>query len=178
MPLSKVEELTNIFINRGYLTPVRSLLPRLEFCEGSELFIMTALYRLWTGAQFYTCWALCNISFSDVCTFFYTYLHVMHDMWEKCIALLTNITELQRIAKYYEAAGLPGCCRSMNVVHVKWSSCATGNCNRAKGKMGYFSLAFQCITNFNCRVLAIYGPQFGMRNDKEIIKDDPNVHYI
>ena len=102
----------------------------------------------------------------------------MHDMWEKCIALLTNITELQRIAKYYEAAGLPGCCRSMNVVHVKWSSCATGNCNRAKGKMGYFSLAFQCITNFNCRVLAIYGPQFGMRNDKEIIKDDPNVHYI
>ena len=43
---------------------------------------------------------------------------------------------------------------------------------------GYPSLAFQCVTDFNCRILAVYGPQFGRRNDKEIVKDDPNVHYV
>ena len=58
------------------------------------------------------------------------------------------------------------------------NSCPTGNHNRAKGKGGYPSLAFQCVTDFNCRILAVYGPQFGMRNDKEIVKDDPNVHYV
>jgi hypothetical protein len=26
--------------------------------------------------------------------------------------------------------------------------------------------------------LAVYGPQFGTRNDKEIVKDDPNVNHV
>ena len=46
MPLSKVEDLTDYFIIRGYLKPARSLKRRAEFRERSELFIMTALYRL------------------------------------------------------------------------------------------------------------------------------------
>jgi hypothetical protein len=45
-------------------------------------------------------------------------------------------------------------------------------------KGGYPILAFQCVTDFNRRILAVYGPQFGTRNDKEIVKDDPNVHYV
>ncbi len=64
------------------------------------------------------------------------------------------------------------------MVHVKWSSCPTGNHNRAKGKTGYPSLGFQCITDFNRRVCAVYGPQFGTRNDKEIVKDNHNFHYV
>ena len=52
MPLSKIEELTDIFINREYIKPARSLMYRAEFCERLELFIMTALYRLGTGASF------------------------------------------------------------------------------------------------------------------------------
>ncbi len=137
---------------------------------------MTALYRLRTGASFRTCQAFCNISTSEVCLFFDTFLHAMHEMHEEFIFMPTNITELCRVSKYYKKAGLPGCCGLMDVVHVKRSSCPTGNHNRTKGKGGYPSLAFQCITNFNRRILAIYGPQFGTRNDKEIVKDDPNVH--
>jgi hypothetical protein len=90
----------------------------------------------------------------------------------------TNITQLRRITKYYKEAGLPGCCGSMDVVHVKWSACPAGDHNHAKGKGGYPSLAFQCVTDFNRRILAVYGTQFGIRNDKEIVKDDPNVHYV
>jgi len=70
MPLSKVEELTDIFISREYIKPARSLRYRAEFRERSELFIMTALYRLGTGASFRTCRALCNISTSEVRLFF------------------------------------------------------------------------------------------------------------
>ena len=178
MPLSKVEELTDIFINRGYLKPARSLLRRSEFRKRSELFIMTALYHLGTGASFRTCRALCHISTSEVQLFFDTFLQAMHEMREEYISMPTNLTQLRRITNYYEEAGLPGCCGSMDVVHVKWSACPTGNHNRAKGKGGYPSLAFQCVTDFNRRILAVYGPQFGTRNDKEIVKDDPNVHYV
>ncbi len=64
------------------------------------------------------------------------------------------------------------------MVHVKWSACPTSNHNRTKGKTGYPSLGFQCITNFNRRIFAIHGPQFGKRNDEEIVKDDPNVHLV
>ena len=52
MPLSKIEELTDIFINREYIKPARSLFRRAEFRERAELFIMTVLYRLGTGASF------------------------------------------------------------------------------------------------------------------------------
>jgi hypothetical protein len=139
---------------------------------------MTVLYRLGTGASFCTCQALCSISISEVCKFFPSFLHPMHEMWDEYILLLTNITQLRRITKYYKEAGLPGCCRLMDVVHVKWSACPTGNHNRAKGKTGYPSLGFQCNTDFNCRIFAVYGPQFGTRNNKEIVKDNPNIYFV
>jgi hypothetical protein len=52
---------------------------------------------------------------------------------------------------------------------------SNGDHNRAKGKEGYPTLLFQCLTDFNCRILAIHGPQFGSRNDKDIVKHDDNV---
>jgi hypothetical protein len=97
-------------------------------------------------------------------------------MKEEYIFLPRNLTELNRANKDYSAAGLPGCVGSMDVVHVKWSHCPTGDHNRAKWKEGYPTLGFQCITDFNQRVMAIYGPQFGSRNDKDIVKHDDNVH--
>ncbi len=82
------------------------------------------------------------------------------------------------MSKYYDEVGLPGCCGSMDVVHVKWSSCPTEDHFRAKGKAGYPTHAFQCIADYNCRVIGIFGPQLGTRNDKEIVKVDPNVYRI
>ncbi len=70
---------------------------------------------------------------------------------------LRNITELQCINKDYNTTGLPGCVGSMDMVHVKGSNCPTVNHNRAKGKEGYPTIGFQCITDFYRRVMAIYG---------------------
>ena len=86
--------------------------------------------------------------------------------------------KLNHINRYYEFVGLPGCVGSMDVVHTKWSQCPTGDINRAKGKEGYPTLGFQYITDYNCRILGIFGPMFGSWNDKEIIKLDPNMRKI
>jgi hypothetical protein len=37
--------------------------------------------------------------------------------------------------------GLPGACGSVDVVHIKWGCCPTGDINRAKGKEGYPTFA-------------------------------------
>jgi hypothetical protein len=176
--LSKVEALTDIFINQGYIQEPRLLKFQEEFREPAELFVMSVLYRLGTDNSFCTCQSLCNISVSKIRLFFFVFIGAMVDMKEEYIFLHWNIAELQRRNKYYDDVGLSGCCGLMDVVHVKWSSCQTGDHNCAKGKADYPTLAFQCITNFNCRVVGIYGPQFGTPKDKEIVKVDPNVHRI
>jgi hypothetical protein len=51
------------------------------------------------------------------------------DMKDEYIYLPQNITKLQRINRGYNAAGLPGCVGFMDVVHVKWSNCPTGDYN-------------------------------------------------
>ncbi len=60
---------------------------------------------------------------------------------------------------------------------AKWLSCSA-DYNQAKGKEGYPTLGFQCITDFNQRILGVYGPQFGTANDKHIVKIDSNVEKI
>ena len=73
--------------------------------------------------------------------------------------------------------GIPGAMGSVDVVHVKWSNCPAGDFNRAKGKQSY-SLAFECISDFDCRICHVHGPQFGTRNDKHIVKMDKGVDAI
>jgi hypothetical protein len=58
---------------------------------------------------------------------------------------------------------------------VHWSQCPAGDLKRAKRKETYPSLAFEYVTDFNRRIMGVYGLQFGSRNDKEIVKSDPAV---
>jgi hypothetical protein len=53
-----------------------------------------------------------------------------------------------------------------------------GDHNRVKGKEGYPTLAFQCTTNFNRLLQSVYGPKFGTRNDKDIVKHDTHMKKI
>ena len=50
MPLSKVDELVDIFVQRGYIPTPRSLFRRGEFQERAELLVMAALHILAKGA--------------------------------------------------------------------------------------------------------------------------------
>ena len=102
----------------------------------------------------------------------------MYEMRDEHLNLPANLAKLNCINRYYEFVGLPGCVGLMDVVHIKWSQCHTGDINRAKGNAGYPTLGFQYITDYNCRILGIFGPMFGSWNDKEIIKLDPNMRKI
>jgi hypothetical protein len=108
------------------------------------------------------------------------FLGAIVDTKDEYIYMPKNITELNRVSSCHGVAGLPGCCGSIDVVHVKWVNCPTGDFNRAKGKETFPSLGFECITDFNRRVLSIYiyGPHFGSRNNMDIVKTDEYVHEV
>jgi hypothetical protein len=106
------------------------------------------------------------------------FLDAIVDMKDNYVYMPKNITKLNRVSSCYGVAGLPGCIGSIDVVHVKWGNCPAGDFNRAKGKETFPSLGFECITDFNRRVLSIYGPHFGSRNDMDIVKTDEYVHEV
>jgi len=55
MPLSKVEALMDILIERGYVRFPRTRCRQAEFRERTELLVMSSLYLLGTGAAFRSC---------------------------------------------------------------------------------------------------------------------------
>ncbi len=68
--------------------------------------------------------------------FFYIFIEALVEMKDEYICIPRNITELRRVSWDYNVVGLPGCVGSMDVVHVKWANCPTGDHIRAKGKIG------------------------------------------
>ncbi len=110
--------------------------------------------------------------------FYHNFLDAFMEMKDNYISIPKNIEEVSWIASHYNAVGLPGACGSMELVHIKWATCPAGDYNHANKKEGYPTLGFQCIPDYNRRVIAIYGQQFGSRNDKDIVKHDPNIMEI
>jgi hypothetical protein len=94
------------------------------------------------------------------------------------IYLPKTTNDVEMTMARYEEVGLPGAIGSVDVVHVKWCNFPSGDFNRAKGKEGYPTLAFECISDYDRRIIGIFGPQFGTQNDKHIVKLDPNVERI
>jgi hypothetical protein len=83
--------------------------------------------------------------------------------------------QLASIMRRYEDVGLPGVAGSADVVHVKWSNCPAEDYNSSKGKESFPSVAFECITDFDRRILGVCGPQLGSSNDKHIVKVNENI---
>jgi hypothetical protein len=134
MPLWKVEELADLLIRRGYVPLPRTRFRQAEFRERTELLVMSLLYLLATGAAFRSCQPLCSISTSEVCKFYYLFLDAIVEMRDNQIYMPRNHSKLTKVEACYNAVGLPGCCGSVDVVHVKWSNCPAGDFNRAKGE--------------------------------------------
>jgi hypothetical protein len=122
MPLSKVDELVDIFVQQGYIPTPRTLFRRGEFQERAELLVMAALHILAKGATFKSCRTLTHISTSEVRKFFFKFLDAVFDMKDEYIFLPANVTALKRVMQSYTFSGLPGACGSMDVVHIKWTT--------------------------------------------------------
>ena len=94
------------------------------------------------------------------------------------IYLPKDENEVLKTMARYEEVELPGAIGSVDVVHVWWRSCPAGDFNHSKGKEGFPSLAFECISDYDRRINGVFGPQFGTQNDKHIVKLDPNIESI
>ena len=117
-----------------------------EFDERVELLVMSALHILGIRATLRRCRTFTRISTLEVWKFVMSFLDAFMDMEDEYIFLPHNIAALNRTMKPYKSVELPGACGSIDVVHIKWSACPTGDHNHAKGKEGYPTIAFQCIT--------------------------------
>jgi hypothetical protein len=179
VPLYKVVEIADRFISEGWIglsQHCRSL-DRLQI--KSELLVMGALAMIGGSVRsFRQMHTVTQIGATEHSNFFLLFVEKMAGLSDEFIHLPRTPADLFQVMEHYEEVGLPGAVGSVDVVHVRWANCPAGDFNRSKGKESYPSLAFQCITDIDRKILGVFGPQFGSQNDKHIVKLDPNVHEI
>ena len=178
LPLHKVEQLADTMIEEEIITPTRRVPSALAVQIKAELHVMAALAVLGHGMPFRLCSLGSNISKEEHRVFFHRFIDYFFANHEKYVYLPRDIDELKEVMARYTEVGLPGAMGSKDVVHVKWGRAPAGDFNRCKGKESYPSIAFQCISNFDRRILGVSRAQYGTRNDKSIVKRDHNVYKI
>ena len=176
MPLYKVEEFAARFVSEKVIVLSHHCRSEDQLKLKAELLVMGSLAIL--GGSYTTFRqipTLTNIGSTEHTNFFLKFVDLLWRISDDYIFLPKDEEQLRRVMRQYEEMGLPGAMGSVDVVHVKWSRCPAGDYNRAKGKESYPSVAFECISDFNRRICSVFGPQFGSRNDKHIVKNDPRV---
>lgn len=176
MPLYKVEELVDRFITEEWVHCTHHCRTMDKLRLKTELLILGALTMLGgTMNSFRQLRTVTHICATDHINFFLLFVRRMWSIRDEYISLPRDEEELEQIMRRYEEVGLPGAMGSLDVVHVKWSSCPAGDFNRCKGKEGFPTLGFECITDYDRKIIGVFGPQFGTQNDKHIVKLDDNV---
>lgn len=179
MPLYKVELLSQRFLDEKWITLSHHCRTEAKLKIKIDLLVLAALAMLGgTVHSFRQLPTLTNICATEHNKFFLLFIRKLYSIRNEFIYMPRNEEELRKIMKRYEEVGLPGAMGSIDVVHVKWSRCPAGDFNRAKGKETYPSLAFECISDFDRRICNVFGPQFGSRNDKHIVKMDDGVSAV
>ena len=178
MPLKKVDELVAMFLERGWINKTRKCSNDEQIKLKAELLIMGTLNVLGHNNPFRVISSNTEMSFTVHLHFFHHFLDKMYSVRAEFIHLPRTRAELDEIMQRYAEKYIPGAGGSIDVVHMKWSACPAGDSNRAKGKEGYPTVAFEVISDFDRRILAISSIQFGTRNDKHIVKIDKAVAEI
>ena len=69
----------------------------------------------------------------------------MVGMKDEFIYLPHNVGEMNRLEHDYHVVGLLSACGSVDVVHIKWGCCLTGDINCAKGNEGYPTFVYPSV---------------------------------
>lgn len=178
LPLQMIEGIVDRFMVEGYVHATRRNRDPIILRAKAEVIVLACLNVLAHGTPFRCLSLNTHISASEHQMYFKMFVQMFSDCRGEYINLPRNRDQLQEVMERYRDVGLPGAMGSIDVVHCKWSKCPAGDFNRAKGKEGYPTLAFQCISDFDRRINGVFGPQWGTRNDKHIVKLDPNVKKI
>ena len=176
MPLYKVELLSQRFLDEKWMKLSHHCRTEGQLKIKVDLLVMGALAVLGgTVHSFRQLPTVTNICATEHNNFFHLFISKLYSIRSEYIYLPRDAEELQSVMARYEEVGLPGAVGSIDVVHVKWSRCPAGDYNRSKGKESFPSLGFECISDFDRRICNVFGPQFGARNDKHIVKMDDGV---
>ena len=86
--------------------------------------------------------------------------------------------ELRHVVGLYERIGLPGCCGSVDCVHLVWDKFPAGYLSQCKGKENHATLAFQAVVSRTRRILALSQLFAGATNDKEIARHRVSIRKV
>lgn len=175
--LNTIDSLTDLFIERGWVTETKRVKGD-EFYVRTQLLIMSALEHLGGRKPFRQFPTSTNMSPGTHSDFFNVFLDRFYDCREEWVRYPDTMLEMKNVMSAYEKHYLPGCGGSIDVVHCKWAACAAGDNVKAKGKEGYPTLAFECITNNTRKILGVSSVQFGSRNDQHIVRLDDTVRKL
>jgi hypothetical protein len=179
MPLFKVSKIVSRFITEGWIGLTHHCRTNKRLQMKAELLVLGSLAMLGGTIQlFRQLKLLTHICTSDHSNFFLCFVERIASISQEYVFMPCTPEELEHIMQRYEEEGLPSVSGLVDVVHVKKSNCPAGDYNRSKGKDPYPSLAFECITDFDCHILGVCGPQFGSNNDKHIVKIDENIRRL
>jgi len=179
MPLHKVTDIVSRFLAEGWIGLSHHCRSSDRLKIKAELLVLGSLAMLGGTLQsFRQLKPSTHICTSDHSNFFSTFVERIASISHEYVFMPRMLDELKQIMQRYEEEGLQGVAGSVDVVHVKWANCPAGDFNRSKGKDSYPSLAFECITDYDRRILGVFGPQFGSNNDKHIVKIDDNIRFL
>jgi len=179
IPLYMVCDIVDRFIAEGWIRLSHHCRTPDRLKMKAELLVLGTLAMLGGTLQsFRQLKPLTHICASDHSNFYLSFVGHVASISHEYVFMPRTPEELRQIMRRYEEEGLPGAAGSVDVVHVKRGNCPAGDYNRSKGKESYPSLAFECITDFDRRILGVFGPQFGSNNDKHIVKIDNNIRML
>jgi hypothetical protein len=179
IPLYMVSDIVSRFLAEGWIGLSHHCRSSDCLQIKAELLMLGSLAMLGGTLQsFCQLKPLTHICISDHSNFFLTFVDRIGSISHKYVFMPRTPEELEPIMRRYKEEGLPGVTGSVDVVHVKWANCPAGDFNCSKGKDSYPSLAFECITDYDRRILGVFGPQFGSNNNKHIVKIVNNISLL
>ena len=149
LPLKKVDELVSRFLDEGWIWKTRRINDDATLRLRAELLILGALSVLAHHTPFRKLRCDTEISTSEHRAFFHHFIDSMYSIKDEYIFYPRTPGELKVVMDRYVTVYLPGCGGSIDVVHLKWSSCPAGDINRCTGKEGFPTVSFQVISGFD-----------------------------
>ena len=97
---------------------------------------------------------------------------MMKNKYEEHVFAPKSVDELHDICQEYEYAGFPGCCGSVDGVHIPWYGFKAGARAEYVGKEKYPTLVFGVTVDHRYRIMHVTSAHAGATNDKFVIRAD------
>ena len=169
--------LTELYVTKGWYDPNRKDVCGNK-CSDIRLLILGVLNTLGHASSRTVLQSNTNIDVEVHRLFFRDFCQNMASIKDDYIYLPWNNSELHEVQSLYATVGLPGCCGSIDVVHIGWDACPSNLLHLYKGKESYPSIAYEVIVNQKRFIMAITVGHPGARNDKHICRLDDALRSI